>query len=220
MTDRDMEEIAALWQEPDAAEQEALQALVRKVKRKGKLLGYADAALFTLLAVGIVLGVAARPSPATMAIAIPFILATMLVTWKRRAIRQMSKTLETADRKAFLDSSIRIASSNLRRGTLSLTFMPVGVVLAILFKIAMRNQGRIEDPLGALAQWAGSTRGLVTLAIMTVIVALLLRSRRRIKAELRRLKELRNDYAEEAIRNQEDVEQGSYPGNFPDISTS
>ncbi|MFN3388847.1 MAG: hypothetical protein ACK40O_07920 [Allosphingosinicella sp.] len=205
MNDRDLQELAALWQEPDAAEQEALQALAQKVKRKGKLLGYVDAAFFILLAIGLVLAVAARPSPAMLAIAIPMLLATMVVTWKRRTIRQMSKTLETADRKAFLDSSVRIATGNLRRATLSLTFMPVGIILAILFKIAMRNQGRIEDPLGALAQWAVSTRGLVTMAIMAVIVAFLLRSRRRIKAELRRLKALRDDYAEEAIRNEEDA---------------
>lgn len=203
MTDQEFDEFAALWQAPDPAEQEALQALARKVRRKGKLLSYVDAALFILLAGGLVLGVATRPSAAMMTIAIPFILATMVVTWKRRAIRQMSRTLETTDRKAFLESSIRIATANLRRGTLSLTFLPLGVVLAILFKIAMRNEGRIPDPLAALAQWAGSTRGLVTMAIMTVIIAFLLRSRRRIKAELRRLKQLREEYAEEAIRNRE-----------------
>lgn len=204
MTDPDLQHLADLWRESNPADQAMLDAMARKARRQGRLLAYADLALFGLIAGGTFFAVALEPSPVTAGIAVVMLLSTIYIMWKRRTIRQMSPSLDTADRRSFLASSVKIASANVRRITLSLTFLPVGIALASMFKIAMRSGGHIEHPVERFIAWGGSTRGILTVSIGLLFVIYTYRSRLRAKAELARLRELQKAYEDETVRDGED----------------
>lgn len=195
----DFDEFAALWHDAsDPDEQERIGALARSARRRGRLLAYADVATGGLLVLGVVLGFVMQPGPATAIIAGLLIAATLWANWKRRALRQMTSTLGSSDRGSYLEIATRNANANLRRLLLSLYLVPIFALMAILFKLSLRQGGKLEHPLEALGQWAISTRGIFGLIGIAVIIALLLRSRRKVKAELRRLENLGRDYRDEA----------------------
>lgn len=199
MSQPDFEEYAALWHAaPDPDEQERIGALVRGARRRGRLLGYADLAMGALVVLCTGLGFVMQPAPATAIIAGLLIASTLWVSWKRRALRQMTRTLGSSDRGSFLEIATRNATANLRRLVLSLYLLPIFALMAVLFKISIRHGGKLEHPLAALAEWAISTRGTFSLIGIAVIMALLLRSRRKVKAELRSLENLGREYRREA----------------------
>jgi hypothetical protein len=197
MTDPELHELAELWQQPDEAEAEKFQALARRARRRGRYLGYADWALALLLVGGSLLALLASHGPLTTITAIILLVATVWLTWQRRRLRQMARTLDTADRQGFIESSIRGARANLRRVTLSIVALPPFVIVALLTKISLRQGGHVADPGGALLAWAQSTRGMISLAVFALIIALSVRSILRIRNELRRLETLRRAYEDE-----------------------
>ena len=197
MTDPDLRELAELWQQPDGDAQELFEAVARKARFRARFLGYADLALGLLLVAGMVLGTIMVPGPVTAGIAVLLISATIWVSFKRRALRQMSLTLDTNDRHSFIRVAARSARANYRRLTLGLWLFPPFALLAVLFKLSWRQGGELHDPLQALALWAVSTRGIIGLCGIAVIVGLLLRSWRKTRAEIRRLEALDRDYRDE-----------------------
>lgn len=210
MREPGFEEFADLWQAPEENEQEVFEALARRARRHGRLLGYADLAFGLVIVAGTVLGIFMTPHPMVIVAAMLLLAATALVTWQRRKLRQMSSTLNTTDRASFLASSIRNANANLRRVNLSIVFAPSGIALAVLFKLNMRDEHFWEHPLADIAGWAMSLRGLFGLSVLAVILLLMTRSRRRIRRELRRLQQLERDYAEER-----QLEKESFPQEIP-----
>lgn len=198
MTDPELQELAELWRQPDAAEAEKFKALARRARRQGRFLAYADAALAVLLIGGSLLVLVASHGPVTTSAAIILLIATVWLTWRRRKLRQMASTLDTADRQSFIESSLRSARANLRRVTLSLMALPPLVVAALLAKTSLREGAAVADPVQLLADWARSPRGMISLAVFALIFAFAGRSILRIRAELRRLKALRRAYEEEA----------------------
>jgi hypothetical protein len=197
MTDPDLQELAELWQQPDAAEAEKFQSLARRARRRGRYLGYADWALAILLVGGSLFALLASRGPLTTGAAVLLLVATIWLTWQRRRLRQMASTLDTADRQGFIKSSVRSARANLRRVTLSVIALPPLVIAALLAKMSLRGGGRISDPGQILLDWAQSTRGMISLAIFALIIALSVRSIVRIRKELRSLESLRRAYEEE-----------------------
>ena len=204
MIDPELQELAELWREPDAAEAEKFKLLARRARRRGRWLGYADWALAFVLVGGSLFALLASPGPMTTGAALLLLVATIWLTWQRRRLRQMASTLDTRDRQGFIESSIRSARANLRRVTLTLIALPPLVVFALLMKMAARRGGRVSDPGQVLLDWAQSPRGMISLAIFALLIALSLRSILRIRNELRRLRKLSRAY--------EDENQASGPG--------
>lgn len=198
MTDPDMQELTALWQEPSPAEQRSFEEAARKARRQGKLLAWADVALAALLGGTFILGLVLTPGPITGALALLMIAITTYVMIKRRRLRQMSPTLKTTSRQAFLDSSVKMAVANVRRITLSLYLIPLSIALGASFKVAMRNGGTIDRPLERFADWLPSWRGVLTITLGLLFIAWTYRSLRRARRELKRLEELRAAYDNEA----------------------
>jgi hypothetical protein len=191
------DDFADLWQDPADEQQEAFEALARKARRQGRLMGYADLALAVLIVGGMLLGIFMTPHPAMIGVGLALIGATLWVTWKRRQLRQMATTLNAAGRAAFLESSIRITTANLRRVTLSLAWLPLAIVGGLTARFIFRSGGHLEHPLTSVSEWASSPRGMAALTIFALIFISSLRSRTRLRAELRRLEQLRSDYEEE-----------------------
>ena len=202
MTDPDLQDFADLWTEADSAGHEAFEKLARRARRRGRLFAYLDFAAVAFILGITVFSFIARPGTVTMIAAIVLIATTLLVTRKRRQIRQMARALDTASRQAFIETSISNAAANLRRNRLGLAFFPVGVVLALTYKMAVRTGGQSELMLGSFLEWIQTPRGIVTLILLALVFAWGLRSARRAKLELHRLEEVRAVYAE-ADRNDE-----------------
>ncbi|HEY0412800.1 MAG TPA: hypothetical protein VGD66_06655 [Allosphingosinicella sp.] len=205
MIDPELKGLAELWQEPDAAEAELFERLARKARRRARLIAYGDLAWFLLVGGNIALAAFIRPNVVGASIAVVMLVTFVWLNWKRRSLRQMSRTIDTSDRAAFLESSVRMARGNVRRVTLSLITFPPGLLLAILFRVATKQHGDITHPLGAISAWATSPRGMIALVILTALGGWMMRSRVLLKAELKRIEEVRSAYAEEARRDEADA---------------
>lgn len=195
MREPGFDDLADLWQDPEEGDREAFEALARRARRRGRALGYADWALAAILVGGSFFALFASHGRLTTVAAILLLVATMWLTWHRRRLRQMAGTLDTADRQAFIESSVRSARANLRRVTLSLVALPPLVIFALLSK--MSERGESSDPGGFLLRWAQSPRGMISLAVFAALIALCIRSILRIRNELATLERLRRAYEEE-----------------------
>lgn len=196
MTDPELQELADLWQQPDAAEVEKFQSLARRARRRGRYLGYADWALAIILVGGSLFALLGSPGALSTVAAVLLLVTTIWLTWQRRRLRQMASSLDTTDRQGFIESSVRSARANLRRVSLTVAALPPLVVAALLAKMNARG-GEVSDAGPFLLDWARSPRGMISLAIFAALIALSLRSILRIRNELRRLQNLRRAYEEE-----------------------
>jgi hypothetical protein len=109
----------------------------------------------------------------------------------------MARTLDTASRKSFIETSISHATANLRRNRLGLAFFPLGVALALTYKMSVRVDGDARRIPAEFVEWVQTPRGIITLILLALVFAWGVRSGRRTKRELRRLQELRAVFAEE-----------------------
>jgi hypothetical protein len=197
----ELDEFAALWNDgPDPLEQEQMEAYARTARRRGRLLDYIDYAAMLGLFVMFVGGALISTSPLTIAVAVPLMIAVTWMTWKRRNLRQVARTLNTSDRAAFIESSLRNARANLRRNTIGLASMPFLVPVALAFKVSLRTGGGPAEVWDAFLLWTQTLRAPLTVVGLLVIAAFALRARRKIKSEMRRLETLRAGYEAEAER--------------------
>jgi hypothetical protein len=200
MREPGFEDLADLWQDSEEGNREAFEALARRARRKGRLLAYADTAFFVLLFGGLVPGIFLAPNASTVAIAILLLAATLWLSWTRRRLRQMAATLNTGDPAAFLESSVANARANLRRVNLSLAIMPPLVAVTIAFKGSQHSDGIAHLGQGIL-EWASAPKAMIALAVVLLFFLSVVRSRRRLRAELGRLESLRRDYEDEGRRD-------------------
>jgi hypothetical protein len=204
MREPGFEDFVALWTE-QAAERQAFDAVARKVRFQGRLLAYSDIVLVVMV-VGIsIAGAVLKPSGLMLAISVVIAGSSIAITWKRRKIRQMTRTLDTSSREGFLETSLQNARADLRRLTLSLFVFPLSLPVAVLFKAAWRHGGHLAHPLTELAAWVTSVRGMITLSVFVFLGAATVRARLKVKAELRRLKALEDAYRDESERDSRDV---------------
>jgi hypothetical protein len=201
MREPDFEDLADLWQDAEVGDREAFEALARRARRRGRLLGYADLAFVLVLLGGLLPGILLAPNPVTIAAAVLLLVATLWLSWTRRRYRQMAATLNTSDPAAFIESSIANALANLRRVNLSLILTGPLVAVAIVFKATKRSRGGLETLPQGLLEWVSAPRSWLGLAIVFLLVVAMLRSRRRLRGELGRLENLRQDYERESRRD-------------------
>jgi hypothetical protein len=199
----DVDEFAALWQAgPDPLDQEQMEAYARAARRRGRLFDYIDyAAAISLFAI-IVGGSFISTSPLTIAVAVPLMIAITWMTWRRRRLRQMARTLNTSDRATFIESSLRNARANLRRTTISLAALPLVVPVALAFKVSIRTGGGPQEVWDAFLLWTQTVRAPLTILGLLIIAGFNVRSRLRFKSEIRRLEGLRRGYEAEAEKEE------------------
>ncbi len=206
MTDPDLQNLAELWRQAcPGEEQRKFEAMARKARRWGRVFAWLDFAAVAFILVTSLVGVFMEPGPITMVAAIALIVTTVIVTRKRRQIKQMTRTLDTASRHSFIETSISNATANLRRTRLSLAFFPLGVAIALAYKMALRAEGRTELIPATFVDWVQTPRGIITLALLALVFAWGLRTARRTRRELRRLEELRAAYSEEDRQDESDA---------------
>lgn len=201
MSTGDLDDLAILWRaEPEPAERAELDQLAEKARRRGRLADYADIGLVAIVVVSSIVATFAAGSALLMVVAAVLIVMTIWLTVKRRRIRQMSRGLRAKGRENYIDGSVRDVTGALRRNLLSLVFIPLVVPLAVLVKAGSRTGGDPQAIAAGLIAWMGTPRGAITLAIVSLIMIFVVRARRRLLTELRRLNELQGAYADETRR--------------------
>lgn len=199
MNGPDLDEFAALWKdEPDPLDQAQIEACARRARRRGRLLDYIDYAVLLLMFVMVVGGSLVSTSPLTIALAVPLMLALTWLTWRRRSLRQMARTLNTSDRTAFLETSLRNARADLRRTSIGLASIPFVVPVALFFKVSVRTGGGPHEIWEAFLVWAQTPRAPIGIVLLLILATFALRSMRKTKAEIRRLEALSQGYVAEA----------------------
>jgi hypothetical protein len=199
MSTGDLDDLAALWRaDPDPGEREELEQLARQARRRGRLVDFVDLAMLALLVGGSIVAAFAIQNPLLLVAGAIVIVATAWLTLKRRKIRQMARSLNTADRRGFLESSIGNVKANLRSNLLSLIVFPLFAPVVVLLKVGARTGGDPGAMIVGLIEWASSQRGLITLAVGFLLMAFVYRARRRHRSELRRLLDVRSAYEDEA----------------------
>ena len=196
MTDPDLQRLTELWQTPEPAAAEDFERLARRARRDARLMGWVDAALAFLVIAPMVVTSFIKPS---IGVAIGAMLSIGMVVWltmKRRALRQMAKTIAAEGRSNFLETSIRLAETTVRRDMIGAISFPPAILGALLARVAFRSE--TADPLGALSTWASTPRGLLALSLILGLVFWMVRNLRRHRAELRRLREVRVAYLQES----------------------
>lgn len=195
----EFDEFAALWQdEPDPLEEARMQVYARKARRRGRLLGYLDFAFAALLLGMTFVFWFVSSSPLTTLIGLPLMLVIVWLTWKRRQVSQMTRTLNASTPQAFLQSSLRNARANLRRNAIGLVALPFAVPVALAFKVSTRTGGGPQEVWEAFLLWTQTLRAPITIFVLIAIAAFTWRTRRRIKSEINRLENLSRGYEAEA----------------------
>lgn len=195
----DFDEFAALWQaESDPLDQKQIEAYASSARRRGKLLGWVNYVIWSLMMGVTIAGAFVSVNPLTIMIALPLMVATTWLMWKGRQTRLMVRTLNTSSPQAFLDTSLRNARENLRRGMISLVLLPFLVPMALAFKVSTRTGGGPQEIWEAFIAWTQTIRAPITVVILIIIAGFSLRSRWKTQAEIRRLEALRLSYEVEA----------------------
>jgi len=197
MREPGFEEFADLWQDPADNEQEVFEALARRARRHGRLLAYGDIAWWVMIVATLALGSVMTPHPMAITAALLLVGFTTVISWQRRKLRQMSSTLNTASRSAFLESSMRYITGKMRRAMIGIVGSPIAMVLSVLYKMNLRDEHFWEHPLVDFGAWLMSWRAAFGFSFLTLVLLWLSTSWRRSRAELRRLQQLERDYNEE-----------------------
>jgi hypothetical protein len=195
----DLDEFAALWQDgPDPLEQEQMEAYARTARRRGRMLDWLNYALAAALLLMLLIGSLISPSPLTLAVGVVLMIAVTWMTWRGRRLRQMTRSLSTTSRGAFIEGSLLSARANLRRNTLGLLSLPLVIPVAFAFKVSLRTGGGLHALPHALLAWAQTPRAAITIGVLLIMAAFVLRSRRKTRSEIDRLEGLRIGYELEA----------------------
>jgi hypothetical protein len=197
----DLDDLAALWaEEPAADEQAELVGLAQRVSRRATLFHYWDIGLGVAIAAGVLLAILLQPAPVTIAIGLVAAGGLLWSTWKRHLLKkQIELLLEVNERSHLLDAQIRRVTTDLHRARLSLFAMPPAIVLFGMLTHSLNRGGSLAGIGQAVVE--KFMEGLVGPAVVAAMLTLIVQQAqiaRRLRRELIRLEVLRGQYREEA----------------------
>lgn len=199
MTEPDFDDIARLWRQPPGPEEEqAFRALARRASFRARLLRHSDLGIALLLILAVIVALALRPAPATLAVGILTIAGVGWSSWKRHLLGRMAATVETSDRRDLVHAAVVNASADLKRSNLGLCLLFPGVLLGAMLNHSFKHQ-RLEGFGAAFVE--GITDWPWGIAVLLAIIAAFmgfLQGNRRLRKELARLRILEAQYREEA----------------------
>ena len=199
MTKDEYNELADLWQAaPRPDEQREMDRLVRRTPRIARATQWGELILVALLAGTVLTSIVMRLGPATMLTGTILLLLLVWSAWKRHNLGNIALLIDEGDRIAFLNSSIRAKQAELNRSALGLALILPGTLLTMLLGFSLRKEAATGDLFGFLVAVSTTNRGLIALAFLGCALLLLSLSHARVTAELKRLRALQADYAEEA----------------------
>jgi hypothetical protein len=196
-------ELARLWQEQiDPAEQAALDTLAREIKRTASRRGAQDV-LLTIGGFGALVFalVVFRPSTLPLWLGFAAMAAVMLwYLWKRHRIVQGARALASGEPGTFFAAAVENARAELSLSRFGLWLMPPGYAsMIILMTVCDGVTG-----IGPIARFLFVRNAWMTLghvALLAVLFAIFMRLDLKLRAQLRRLEQMRREWEEEEVRD-------------------
>ena len=199
MSDFDLDRLGDLWRaQPDAAEMAALQRSADAVARRARWGPLSDFALSALVSVAVVVLVWSNPTTRTALVGGAAILLMLSSHVRQRQLRKLELEALTGSSEQMLDQSIERVEATLKRNRLGLIGVVPGFLVGIAFAATLESERRSE--LLALLMEERTMTVLVAAAIVAGLGGLsihFLHMTRRSRAELERLKALRDVYRRE-----------------------
>lgn len=199
MSDFDLDRLGDLWRaQPDAAEMAALQRAAAAVARRARWGQLADFALSALVSVAVVILVWSNPTTKTALVGGAAILLMLSSHVRQRQLRKLELEELAGSSEQMLDQSIERVEATIKRNRFGLIGVVPGFLVGIAFAATLESERRSE--LMAMLVANQLTTGIAAIAIVAGLVGLsiyFVHMARRNRAELERLKALRDDYRRE-----------------------
>ena len=199
MSDFDLERLGDLWRaKPDPAEMAALQRSAAAVARRARWGQWSDFALSALVSVAVIVLVWSNPTPKTALVGGAAILLMLSSHVRQRQLRKLELEELTGSSEQMLDQSIERVEATLQRNRFGLIGVVPGFLVGIIFAATLESERRSE--LMAMLAANQLTTGIVAVAIVAGLIGLsvyFVHMARGNRAELERLKALRDDYRQE-----------------------
>jgi len=199
VSDFDLDRLGDLWRaQPDAAEMAALQRAAAAVARRARWGQLADFALSALVSVAVVILVWSNPTTKTALVGGAAILLMLSSHVRQRQLRKLELEELAGSSEQMLDQSIERVEATIKRNRFGLIGVVPGFLVGIAFAATLESERRSE--LMAMLVANQLTTGIAAIAIVAGLVGLsiyFVHMARRNRAELERLKALRDDYRRE-----------------------
>lgn len=195
----EFDEFASLWrQEPTAEERRAFAEMAERSRRRALLVDRAELGLAGLLVLAILGVLVLSPEPATAVVGFIAVVGLSWSSWKRHILHQTSAASAGGTPENYVGQQIVAARAVLARTRLGLLFFWPFVLIGLLFGQSIREDG---DLRGFVDQLVERVTDVPTGPILTITLLLLygmiIRSHRRLQAELVQLNLLQQDYRAE-----------------------
>jgi hypothetical protein len=195
-------ELAELWSASAPADDaRELERLALRTPRMGRVVQWGELAAVAMLAVLIGASIVWNLGPATLLTGGMVMLLLAWSAWRRHHLGNIALLIEEGDRLSFVRSTLRAKEAELNRSAIGLALVLPGIVLTMLLGYAIRHQGRDGDLGAFLLTVLATPRGMLSILLLLAAVLLLSLSHRRLRGELGRLRQLRDDFAEESRRD-------------------
>jgi len=195
----DFPELAQLWQEQiDPAEQARLDSLAREIKRTARRRGALDI-LLTIAGIGSLVFALTYLRQSTLPTALGFaVLAALMVgyLWKRRRIVEGANALASGEPDTFFAAAIENARAELSLSGLGIALGPPGYVFLIVLLFASSGVTGLDRVFRSLFV-EQPVMGALHIANCLFFLALALRAHSKLRAQLRRLEQMRQEWEDE-----------------------
>lgn len=199
MSGDDFRDLAALWGASTAdADQQAFDRAAKRTPRLARTAMWGELGIVALLAATIVLAIVFNLGLTTLLLGSLILMMLGWSAWKRHHLGNVALLIDQKDRLSFLSSSVQAKQAELNRSAIGLALILPGTLLTMLLGFTLRGEEGEGELAAFLSAVMTTPRGLVSLGFLACALLLLSVWHLRLSGELKRLRTLRDDYANEA----------------------
>ncbi len=199
MTGDEYRDLAALWNASAAdGDRRDFERAAQRTPRWARTTMWIELGAVAVLAVTIVMAIVWRLGPSTLLVGSLILVILGWSAWKRHHLGNIALLIDTRDRLSFLASSVEAKQAELNRSALGLALILPGTLLTMLLGFTLRGEQGEGELAAFLAAVLTTPRGLISLGFLACALMVYSVSHMRLTGEVRRLRELRDDYANEA----------------------
>lgn len=200
MTSVDLDDWMQVWQdEQDEDELELVRASARRAMRRARLFNYAEHGISAAIIVAVIVWLVLEGAPATIAIAGLAILVILWSSWRRHMLFQVAELIRFDDRRDFLETGVQSARARLKRSRIGLIALLPSFLIGIYLKDGLAHGGAVGDLSAPFWESVTSGGSAAVALLLFVLVALWFGAAHlRLRAEVSRLEQLRDEYRVEA----------------------
>lgn len=199
MTGDEYRDLAALWSASAAeGDRRDFERAAKRTPNLARANIWGELGVVVLLAGTILLAIVWNLGASTVLVGSLILVLLGWSAWKRYHLGSVTLLIDTSDRLSFLRSSVRAKEAELNRSAIGLALILPGTLLTMLLGFTLRGEQGEGELLAFASAVLTTPRGLVPLGFLASALLLLSLSHMRLSGELKRLRQLRDDYANEA----------------------